>query len=120
ARRFRLLFSRFRERDSSGDRERDRTRVGDFSDASPILALRNPASGRARLKVSGESSPCSVGRALGDVIWSPDRFQPVGRPTSRSAQGRCRNRVIETERFIHDAHARETECTDNSTGSDST
>ncbi|KAG0436600.1 hypothetical protein HPB47_017868 [Ixodes persulcatus] len=35
------------ERDSPGDRERDRTCIGDFSDASPVLALRNPASCRS-------------------------------------------------------------------------
>ncbi|KAG0419915.1 hypothetical protein HPB47_003803 [Ixodes persulcatus] len=32
-------------RDLSSDRERDRTCIGDFSNASPILALRNPMSG---------------------------------------------------------------------------
>ncbi|KAM7308513.1 sodium-coupled monocarboxylate transporter 1 [Ixodes scapularis] len=42
---FRLDFARFLERDSSGDRERDRACIGDFSDAFPTLALRDPACG---------------------------------------------------------------------------
>ncbi|KAM7284017.1 hypothetical protein ISCGN_001120 [Ixodes scapularis] len=41
---FASCFPAFGKGTRPGDRKRDRTCVGDFSDASPVLALRNPAS----------------------------------------------------------------------------